>query len=251
MAKYKLVVEYEGTAYHGFQKQAALPTVQEELEKALAALTGETIRIHGAGRTDTGVHAKGQVVSFVTESALRARAFVTGLNFYLPDDIAVRSVEVVDASFDARHSALSREYRYIVLNAPARSPLWRRFSYHVEKWLDVEAMSTAWRAILGRRDFAAFASTIGRERRSTVRTIYTASVERRGELILLDVGADAFLPHQVRNMVGTVLLVGRGTSSVDEFVDVLASGDRSRAGPAAPAHGLCLMRVNYGTRDSE
>ena len=244
-------MEYEGTAYHGFQRQSTLPTIQEELEKALAALAGQQIRIIGAGRTDTGVHAKGQVVSFTTESGLRPRAFVAGLNFYLPDDIAVRSAEVVDPSFDARRSALSREYRYCVLNAPARSPLWRRFSYHIERPLDVEAISVAWQSILGRWDFKAFASIIGRERKSTVRTVYTASVERRGEIILLDVGANAFLPHQVRNMVGTVLLVGRGTSTVEEFVDVLVSSERARAGPAAPAHGLCLMRVNYATRDSE
>lgn len=243
MSKLALLVEYEGTRYSGFQVQKGQPTIQGEIEAALRQLTSERIRIVGASRTDSGVHALGQVVSFRTASELPPQTFIRGLNYYLPEDISVGAVALVGDGFDARRHALSRHYRYTILNRAVRSPLWLRRAYLVDAPLDAAAMDRACQALAGKHDFAPFTSAMAP--RSTVRTVYRAEVIRAGELVTLDIEADAFLPQQVRRTVGALVAVGLGRSQVEEFRELVASEGSGVALPAAPAHGLCLLAVNY------
>jgi len=240
----KLVLEYDGTAYSGFQVQANAPSIQGEVERAIAQVVKGTTRIIGAGRTDAGVHARGQVVSFRTDSALPTETIMKALNFYLPEDIAVVAVEAVPAGFNARRSAISREYEYTILNRTPPSPFWRRFAYHMPGKLNVDRMVEASRLLEGEHDFAAFAEASAATR-STVRRMIKAEVSREGDLLKLRFVADAFLPHQVRNMVGTLLWVGTGRLDGAGFRQIMEGRDRRRAGPAVPPHGLCLVRVNY------
>ena len=241
-----LIIEYDGTGYHGSQLQANAPTVQGEIEKALQRLTGKRTRIKAASRTDTGVHAMGQVVSFGTDSTLPLKSFVEGLNHYLPRDIAVKEAFRVNNAFDVRRGAFSREYRYCILNSPIRSPMRQDFSYRVNGKLDVGAMNQACRALIGRHDFASFISSAGTARRKrTLRNVLKAEITRDGDMIVLDMVADSFLPHQVRNTVGSLLKVGQGKMTVDEFNDMVEAKTPGLAGPTAPADGLCLMKVNY------
>ena len=242
--KIALILEYDGTNYHGSQLQANVPTIQGEIEKALRNLTGERIRIKVASRTDAGVHAKGQVVSFSTKSALPLTAFVAGLNHYLPRDIAVKEAFRVDDSFDVRRGAISREYKYYMLNNPTHSPMRRGFYYRVTGNLDIRAMNQACQALIGKHDFASFVTSTDIGKKSTVRNVHKAEIEQEGDIIVLDMVANSFLPHQVRNMVGSLIKVGRGKMTVDEFYDVLEARTPGRAWPTAPAGGLCLMRVN-------
>ncbi len=243
--KIVLIMEYDGTRYHGFQLQAGLPTIQREVESALWKLTGERTRVMTASRTDTGVHAKGQVVSFRTKSPLPPQTFINGLNYYLPKDIAAKEARRVDDSFNVRRSALSREYNYYILNSSTRSPLQNSFSYLVAGCLDIEAMNQAGQALIGKHDFASFASRIGGGIKNTIRSVDKAEVKKEGELVIFNMVANSFLPHQVRNTVGTLIRVGLGKMSIDEFYSIIEARRPGLAGPAAPAHGLCLMRVNY------
>jgi tRNA pseudouridine38-40 synthase len=244
-SKVVLIIEYEGTRYHGFQLQLKLPTIQRELERALAKLSGDRRRVVAASRTDAGVHAKGQVVSFRTASSLPEATFVTGLNHYLPEDIAVRAAYRVDDSFHVQRDAVSREYSYCVLNSPTRSPLGRRTSYLVSARLDEAAMNEACRLLLGEHDLASFASRMEVGERSTVKNILRAEVTGEGELVVFHVVANSFLPHQVRNTVGLLLRVGLGKMGAGEVRDIIEARRPGLAGPTAPACGLCLMRVNY------
>jgi tRNA pseudouridine38-40 synthase len=241
-----LIVEYDGTAYHGSQWQANAPTIQGEIEKALKMLTGEKIRIKVAGRTDAGVHARGQVVAFDTVASLPLAAFIDGLNHYLPPDIAVKKAYYAGAGFDVRRQAVSREYRYYILNSATRSPLHRAFSWQVEGPLDTAAMDRACQALIGRHDFASFvasAATVRQKR--TVRDVFKAEITRDGDMIIFEIVANSFLPHQVRNTVGSLVRVGQGKMTVAEFADMVAAGTPGLAGPTAPPEGLCLVRVNY------
>jgi len=238
-------MEYDGTRYHGFQLQANLPTIQGETEKALWKLTGERARVMAASRTDAGVHANGQVASFTTRSPLPTLTFVKGLNYYLPKDIAVKAAYRVENSFNVRRDAISREYNYYILNSLTRSPLMQGFSYLVATQLDIEAMNRACQALIGEHDFASFATCIGAGIKSTVRRVYQAEMKKEGELAIFTMVANSFLPHQVRNTVGTLIKVGLGKMSVDEFHGIIEAKKPGVAGPTAPACGLCLMRVNY------
>ena len=240
-----LIVEYDGTRYHGSQLQAGSPTVQEVIEEALCKLTGEKIRVKMAGRTDAGAHARGQVVSFGTESPLPTETFIKGLNYHLPGDVAVREASKVDNSFDARRNALSREYRYYIWNSPIRSPIRRGFVYLVSKKLDTEAMNRAAQALIGKHDFASFVTRTEIGKKSTIRNIYKAEIEKDGDLIILSMAANAFLPHQVRNTVGALIKVGLGKMTVEEFESIIQAKKPGMAGPTVPACGLCLMKVNY------
>ncbi len=240
-----LIVEYDGRYYHGFQLQAGLPTIQGEMEKALRKLTGERARVAAASRTDAGVHARGQVVAFRTRSTLPLQTFITGLNYYLPRDIAVKTVYGVADAFNVRRSALSREYNYYILNSVTRSPLRKDFCYLVTGYLDIEAMNRACQALIGEHDFVSFASSIGVEIRNTIRRVYRAGVEKDGELVIFNMVANSFLPHQVRNTVGALLKVGSGKMSVAEFHSIIEAKKPGLAGPTAPACGLCLLQVNY------
>lgn len=198
-----------------------------------------------ASRTDAGVHARGQVVSFQTGSPLSLQTFVTGLNYYLPEDIAVKAAYRVNSSFNVRRDALSREYRYHILGSPTRSPVRRRFTYLVPWRLDIEAMNEVCRVLVGRHDFASFASRMEAGKRNTVRSVYQAGVERQGELVVFNMVANSFLPHQVRNTVGLLIRMGLGKMSVDEFRSIMRAGRPGLAGPTVPACGLCLVQVRY------
>ena len=238
-------MEYDGTHYHGFQLQVNLPTIQGETEKALRKLTGERSRVITASRTDAGVHAKGQVVSFRTRSSLPLETFINGLNYYLPRDIAVKAAHRVSDSFNVRRSALSREYNYYILNSRIRSPFREVFFYLVGGHLDIEAMNQACQALIGEHDFASFASAIGVGIKNTIRRLYRAEMEKDGELVVFNMVANSFLPHQVRNTVGALIRVGLGKMTVDEFHRIIEAKKPGLAGPTAPACGLCLMRINY------
>ncbi|MDP2932374.1 MAG: tRNA pseudouridine(38-40) synthase TruA [Chloroflexota bacterium] len=240
--KLMLVVEYDGTRYYGFQLQADQPTIQGELETAIEKLTGERLRISAASRTDTGVHAQGQVVSFGTRSTLPPSTFICGLNYYLPADIAIKAARRVDDSFQVRRHALSREYRYQILNSSTRSPLRDGFAHRVTGYMDVNAMDQAAQGLIGLHDFASFTTVTGIK---TVRRVDKVEVKREGELVVFDMIASSFLPHQVRNTIGALIRVGRGQMSIAEFHSIIDRREPGLAGPTAPACGLCLMQVNY------
>jgi tRNA pseudouridine38-40 synthase len=245
-ARIILVIEYDGTNYHGSQLQANAPTIQGEIEKALKKLTGERIRIKTASRTDAGVHARGQVVCFDTNAALPLKSYIDGLNHYLPSDIAVQQAFIKEGTFDVRRRAVSREYRYSILNSPARSPLRQGHAYRVTGDLDITAMQMAGRALIGRHDFASFvASAATARQKRTVRDVFNTEITRDGDMIYFDITANSFLPHQVRNIAGSLIKVGQGKMTVAEFNGIIKSGIPGLAGPTAPAEGLCLVRVNY------
>ncbi len=240
-----LIMEYDGSHYHGFQLQAKLPTIQGEVEKALRRLTGERIRVMAASRTDSGVHAREQVATVNTESSLPAETFVKGLNYYLPRDIAVKDAFKVGGDFNARRDAISREYRYYILNCPTRSPMRRSFASQVRGELNIEAMHEACQALVGRHDFASFAPRLESREKSTVRRVFQASVERDGEVVVFRIVANSFLTHQVRNTIGALLSVGRGKMTVADFYSIIEAKRPGLAGPMAPACGLSLIKVNY------
>ncbi|MBI2846481.1 MAG: tRNA pseudouridine(38-40) synthase TruA [Chloroflexi bacterium] len=240
-----LLLEYKGTHYHGFQLQANACTIQEELESALERLTGEKTRVKAASRTDAGVHARNQVVMFRTFSPLPMETFVKGLNFYLPKDIAVKEAVKPREGFDPRRRALGREYRYTILNSPTTSPLLADFAYWVPQYLDVEAMVEASRSLPGVNDFAPFSGPLEFSSSSTVRRVDRVGVERKGRLVVFTMVASSFLPQQVRRTVGALMEVGVGRMSVEGFHMLTRSKTRGLAGPVLPAHGLCLIRVNY------
>ena len=237
------VIEYDGTDYLGFQLQAEGRTVQGEVERALAKITRRETRVIGAGRTDAGVHAIGQVISFVPQWKHSLPELHRAMNALLPEDVAVHQMAWVADDFHPRFDAVSREYRYTVLNQSLRSPLARRFAYHYLKPLDVEAMDRAARCLVGSHDFASFGRPPQGE--NTVRQVYRAECSRQDHFTYFDVVANAFLYRMVRNIVGTLLLVGTGELSPKGFEEILQVRDRGRASSPVPARGLCLMRVNY------
>jgi tRNA pseudouridine38-40 synthase len=230
-----LLLEYEGTRYAGSQLQANAPTVQGEVEAAVTKTTGVEARCAFAGR---------KVAAFSTASGLPADTIRNALNAWLPEDIAVRAAAEVDAGFDPRRNALRRAYRYTILNRRARPALDRRFVWHVPQALGVEAMARAARSLEGERDFAAFASASEDRGSSTVRRLECFRVHREGERVLCDAVANAFLPHQVRRMVGALVEVGLGRLTPGDYLALL-EGAPSSAGPAAPARGLTLLWVEY------
>jgi tRNA pseudouridine38-40 synthase len=241
-----LVIEYNGANYHGSQYQANAPTIQGELEKALQRLTGKKIRVKMASRTDAGVHAAGQVAGFDTDSALPLSAFVDGLNHFLPGDIAVKEAKRADDNFDVRRRAIRRTYRYYILNSATRSPMRQGFSCRVNGSLDAAAMREACRALVGWHDFASFVASAETARtRRTVRDVFQADIIQDGDMIVLEITANSFLPHQVRNTVGSLIKVGQGKMTVSEFSDLVTAETPGLAGPTAPADGLCLVRVDY------
>ena len=247
MRNIALRIEYDGTDFVGSQWQNNGRSVQGELEGAWEQLTQERRRVNLAGRTDAGAHARGQVASVRTETRHDLATIQRGLNAILPEDVAVLDAWEVAYEFHARHSAIRRDYRYLIDNGPAGSPLLRRHAVHVSRRLNTALMNEALAALIGTHDFAAFAG--GEQEGSTVRTCYAASctpAELWGQpLIAVDLAANAFLRHMVRNIVGTLLLVGEGKIDSAGFAAVFAGRDRRRAGRTAPAHGLYLMSVSY------
>ena len=241
----KLVLEYDGTRYVGWQLQPNGPSVQAEVERALETLHEAPRRVTAAGRTDAGVHALGQVVSFPEERPLPLVAYVKGMNAVLPVDVAVRAASLEPDGFDARRSARGKRYRYRIQNLETRAPLSRLVAWQVFRPLDAAAMREAARPLVGRHDFAAFQAA-GCESHHAVRDLGRLEVlgERRGEIAVV-AEATAFVRHMVRNIVGTLVEVGLGSRDPASIVALLAGLDRTRAGATAPAHGLCLEEVFY------
>lgn len=237
-------IEYDGTAYSGWQRQQTGLGVQAVLEDALSAVADETVEVTCAGRTDAGVHAAGQVGHFDTTSERSERGWLLGANSNLPDDVNVRWVRPVAPDFHARFSALSRSYRYLVLNRLVRSALHRQRAWWVHQPLAADAMHEAAQALAGEHDFSAFRAA-GCQAGTPVRKIQSIGVERRGDWITLDVTANAFLQHMVRNIAGTLVAIGAGDRPVEWAAEVLGSRDRTRGGVAAPPHGLTLVAVDY------
>ena len=239
-----LGVEYDGSRFHGWQTQADVPTVQEALEAALSKVADHPLTVHCAGRTDAGVHGYGQVVHFDTRAYREPRAWVLGGNMHAPPGLSVQWAQAMPEHFHARFSARRRRYRYVILNRSVRpAVLHRRVSFE-RKRLDAEAMHRAGQCLLGEQDFSAFRAAACQSERP-VRTLHRLEVTRNGDFIALDVEANAFLHHMVRNIAGTLIAVGRGERPASWVAEVLESADRRRAGPTAPPDGLYFMGVGY------
>jgi tRNA pseudouridine38-40 synthase len=240
----KLTVEYDGTNYHGWQVQHSGETIQLVLEKAISTFVGQPTRITGAGRTDAGVHALGQVANFFCPKEFDQHRIRRAFNALTPADITIKEVEIVPDSFDARRDGRSRVYEYRILNRPAPSPFYLTTALHVHDPLDLEVMRRAVRCLEGEHDFSSFQAA-GCDAAHAVRKVYRTSLEQPGELLVYTIEATAFLRHMVRNIVGTLIEVGRGLRSPQSFAELLEARDRTKAGPTAPAHGLFLVEVKY------
>jgi tRNA pseudouridine38-40 synthase len=245
METFKLVITYDGTSYHGWQRQKSDRTIQGELEKALKTMTGESISLMGSGRTDAGVHALGQVASFKSNAGHSPEIYLNGLNSLLPDDILIQKCAPMKPTFHARYDAKSKIYQYRILNRNMPSVMERRYVWHIKRKLDVAAMQAAASHLVGSHDFKAFEGT-GSPRTSTVRNITQAQVSSPvQDRILFDIEADGFLRYMVRNIVGTLVEIGRGNFPAEDVHGILLSRDRKCAGATAPARGLFLMEVRY------
>ena len=272
MRNIRLTLAYDGTDYVGWQVQPNGPSVQAAVERAVEQLTGETVRLLAAGRTDSGVHALGQIANFATESTIPCEKFRLGLQNFLPDDIVVRDVAEVDPDFHATYSAKRKRYRYVIHNSRVQDPFLRRYAYHYHGQLDSAAMHAAAQVLLGTHDFRCFESQFPNNATS-VRTVTEATVDRcgmwplwnrsavspnpwdfgnprdltttDGEFIWFDIVADGFLYNMVRAIAGTLLKVGRGQWTAGDVGRILENQDRSQAGETAPAHGLYLVYVEY------
>ena len=243
--RYRATVAYDGTGYHGFQRQAPghEPTIQGELERALIKIGQPGVTILGSGRTDAGVHATGQVIAFDADWRHATDALQRALNATLPGDMAVLDLAEAAPDFHPRYDAMSREYVYTIYNAPVRHPLWRLYALHVAGPLDVSAMNSAAAELVGEHDFAAFGQpTVGEV---TIRHMLRAGCRAEPPVVRVELEANGFLYRMVRSIVGTLLAVGRGAMTPEQLHDVMESRDRSRAEAVVPPHGLCLTRVNY------
>lgn len=264
MRNLKLTIEYDGTNYSGWQIQNSLPwqlqqagqgrqntedrtqkkTIQETIEKALAKILQEKVRVTGSGRTDAGAHAQGQVANFKTKSGLAGKNIQDALNSILPGDIRIKHVEEVSLDFHARFFAQSKLYRYTIVNQTYLPPHLRHFSYLVKSPLDEKKISRAARYLLGRHNLRSFQAKDKKER-FAIRTIKRLDVRKQGSSIYLDIEADGFLYRMARNIVGTLIEVGKGRVKPEKIKEILKAKDRIYAGPCAPAKGLCLMAVLY------
>ncbi|OPY89418.1 MAG: tRNA pseudouridine synthase A [Syntrophus sp. PtaU1.Bin208] len=241
----KLVVEYDGTAYRGWQRQGELPTIQKIIEEAIGRITRESITLHGSGRTDAGVHALNQVANFRTESGIPVGNLLRGTNSLLPEDIAIKELEEVDEDFHSRYSAKSKSYLYRIFNSPIRSPLERNSAWFVRASLDLEKMARALLLLRGNHDFTSFCAA-GSDVKSCVRTILSTEIIRDPfPVISISIEADGFLRHMVRNIVGTLVELGTGEEAPEIIRDILEARDRGRAGITAPPQGLFLQEVRY------
>ncbi len=241
----RLTVAYDGTNYHGFQRQRPPVTaVQNVLEAKLEKIFGDSIELAASGRTDAGVHAYGQVVNFFTDGRIPVARIPLAVNSLLPDDIVVLEAAEADAGFSARHSAKSKTYLYRIQRGTFPNPFTRHYAWHVGHPLDVEAMEEALRAILGTHDFSSFRASGGAPM-SPVRTMYRAELAEKGDMLEILIHGNGFLYHMVRNIIGTLVNVGQGRISPEGFRVILEAKDRKKASPTAPAQGLYLHSVEY------
>lgn len=244
---FKLTIAYDGTNYAGWQRQLGVDTIQARLEAAVAEIEGNHVTVHGAGRTDSGVHALGQVASFQIEHGIAASALRRALNAKLPEDIRVRDVETVSGLFHARFNARRKSYRYRINRATIPNPMEYRFAWHIGDALDLTVMRQAAVALIGRHDFKSFqTATSDAEVKTTVRTVFSIEIHLKPEgIVTIDVVGDGFLRYMVRTIVGTLVEVGLGRREANDMPDVLLAKSRDLAGPTAPALGLCLVSVVY------
>ena len=245
MPKYKILIEYDGSNFVGWQKQENGNSIQESIETAIMKITSEKVTVFGAGRTDAGVHAKGQVAHFVTSNEITLDTIRDGLNQHLRNfSIAILKAEKVKEDFHARFSAIRRHYQYLLINR--RSPLTfkKKYAWSVYKELEIDKMKIAANYFIGKYDFNSFRS-IDCQSSSSIKTINSCKVDQINEEIIIDVSAKSFLHSQVRIMVGTLVEVGKGKIKPDDIKKILESKDRAKAGPTAPAHGLYLIKVEY------
>ncbi len=247
----KLLIEYDGTNFHGWQIQdSSKRTVQGEIRKALQKIFKEKIILYGSGRTDSGVHALGQVANFKTSSPMPAQQMVKALNANLPEDIAIVEAQDVPLKFHAQFSVRSKIYRYTILNRVARSPVERNFSYHYPYKINLTHLRQAAKDLIGKKNFKSFQSTARRSqdesgKRGTVRTVKKIQIRKTGDWIYIDIEADGFLYKMVRSIVGTLLEIGSGLRPVNSINEILKEKKRQASGVTAPARGLCLFKVNY------
>lgn len=244
MRNIKCVIAYDGSGFSGWQIQAGVRTVQGVLEQALCVMLKHNVRLVASGRTDAGVHALGQVVNFTTDRGIPLHGLHRGLNALLPEDISVVSVEEVPMGFHARFSAKSKTYVYVFLVSPVKNPLLARYAFHTNIPLDAEAMAQAAGYLVGEHDFSSFMAA-GSAVKTAVRRMAVCDVIRRGERICLVMEGSGFLRHMVRNVAGTLFLVGAGKLSPGDVKAILGARERCRAGPTAPPQGLYLVRVTY------
>ena len=245
MRNIKLTIEYDGTAFHGWQIQPGLKTIQGVMRERIAQITQGKVNLLGAGRTDAGVHALGQVANFQTESAIDLTALQRGLNSLLAPDIVIKGIEEVEEGFHARFSARSKRYEYHILNRPYPSALLRAYAWFIPHQLNLASMEQCGRLLIGSHDFSSFRAS-GDESRHSIREVIRLQIERReGDLIVIVIEANAFLREMVRSIVGTLVDVGRGKTSLEEFQEIFEARDRRQAGMTAPALGLFLAEVKY------
>jgi tRNA pseudouridine38-40 synthase len=252
MRTLKLTIQYDGTNYVGWQRQAAGQSIQAAIEDALMPIEGRPVTIHGAGRTDAGVHAAAQVASVRLGATLETATLGRALNAVLPDDVRITGVEEVRDDFHARFDATGKTYEYRIVNAPFISPFLVRYAWHVPQPLDVDAMRAAAEPLVGRHDFAAFqgAGSVVQTTERTVETIEWEDSHRFDRPMVMRIAGDGFLRHMVRAITGTLLEVGCGRWDRRRPLEILESRSRGRAGPTAPPHGLFLMAVRYLTNDT-
>ncbi len=245
MKNIKIIIEYEGTNYFGWQRQPEGPTIQEVIENALQNITGENISLLGSGRTDSGVHALGQVANFKTESNIKAAEFQKGLNSTLPKDITILDAREVDLDFHAQHSAKSKIYIYKIFNSPHPSALLRKRSWYIPQPLELDQMEKPAEYLIGEHDFKAFAQS-GTDLKTTVRTVLRAYIEQKdNNIIEFSIEATGFLKRMVRLIVGTMVQVGKGRITPSDFLKILDTGEKTKFIHAAPPHGLYLREVKY------
>lgn len=241
----KLITEYDGTNYQGWQRQKNVPTIQGNIEDAISYMMKEKIRVIAAGRTDSGVHALNQVVNFNTHSNIPPEAFVMGINSLLPPDIVVKEACGVPLDFHARYSCKSKTYDYYILNRKVPSAVYRNYSWFIPEILQLGPMKRCLELIVGRHNFSSFKAA-GGSIKDSIREIYNASLKKGGDFVCISIEANGFLRHMARNIVGTLVDVGRAKKSPAEFVAILDSQDRTLAGLTAPPQGLFLREVKYG-----
>ncbi|MEO6027213.1 MAG: tRNA pseudouridine(38-40) synthase TruA [Candidatus Binatia bacterium] len=247
MPQYRLLLEYDGTDYHGWQLQPAVRTIQGVLETALATALRHPVRVAAAGRTDAGVHALAQVVTFRSEHLVEPRELRKSLNALTPPDMAVHEVAVATDEFDARRHASSRVYEYRIWTEPWRSVFWHRFTWHMSRPLDIRAMRLAASMLAGEHDFSTFRAADCESESAVRQVVHSGFTEAEG-LCVYRVEANAFLKHMVRSIVGTLVEIGIGRRDPNVMAEALASRDRTRAGTTAPPQGLVLVSVRYGDR---
>ena len=245
MRNIKLTIEYDGKEFGGWQKQPSKLNIQGEIERAIKDITGEEVGLIGSGRTDSGVHSVGQVANFKTSSIIPIEKIAIAINANIKKSIRIKSAEEVEESFHSRYNCKKKTYRYTINNSKYGTALYRGMEYHVSQELNIEAMEKAIKCFVGEHDFAGFKAS-GTSTKSSIRTIYKAKLKKDGEKIYIEFTGNGFLYNMVRIIAGTLVDVGIGKTNPDDIPEIIDSKDRTRGGKTLPAHGLCLMEVDYG-----